>query len=295
MKFLTYMQGGAQVPAVLSPDGRQAVALNALGFMHETLEQFIRAVSPEDLHALYAALPLKRGLPLESLALAAAIPEPLQEIIIMENNFTRDDAEQAAFMARRAAGEPLLPTYFYKKASLCNADGGVIPLYPGHVNELDYQAELCAVTWRDAYQVPRDEAANYIFGYTLINNVIARSLVLRHRRPYIATSLDGYLPMSPLIVTADEFAPGHRFTVRSFVNGALRQNGTTAHLRFDAAYAIADLSQASVLRGASILSLGTPYGCARDISGDGPPTYLKAGDRVTCQVEGVGSVTNIVT
>ncbi len=293
MKFLTYMQGGAQIPAVLSPDGLQAVALNAFGFMHETLEQFIRAVSREELNALRMALPSKGGQPLESLVLMAAIPEPLQEIIIMENNFTRDDAEQAAFAARRAAGERLLPTYFYKKASLCNADGGVIPLYPDHVEQLDYQAELCAVTWGDAYQVTVDEAGSHIFGYTAINNVIARSLVLRHRRPYIATSLDGYLPMAPFIVTVDEFAPGHRFTIRSFVNGALRQNDTTAHLRFDAAYAIADLSQASVLRGASILSLGTPYGCAKDIGGE-PRVYLKAGDRVTCEVESVGSVTNIV-
>lgn len=293
MRFLTYMQDSAPVPAVLSPDGRQAVPLGDLGIMHETLEQFIRAVSREELNALRRALPSKSGLPLESLVLMAAIPEPLQEIIIMENNFTRDDAEQAAFLARRAAGDPLLPTYFYKKASLCNVDGGVIPLYPGHVEQLDYQAELCAVTWGDAYQVPLDAAESHIFGYTVINNVIARNLVLRHRRPYIATSLDGYLPMSPFIVTADEFTPGHRFTIRSFVNGALRQNDTTAHLRFDAAYAIADLSQASVLRGASILSLGTPYGCAKGIGGE-PPAYLKAGDRITCEVEGVGSVTNIV-
>jgi len=183
-----------------------------------------------------------------------------------------------------------LPTYFYKKATRSNFDGGTIPFYTNHVTELDYQAELCVIIWKDIYRCTEAEARKYIFGYIVINNVIAHNLTKKHRRPYIATSLDGFLPMSPYIVTSNEAGYGP-FTIRSYVNGELRQNSTTDFLKFDAAYAIADLSRGALLRAGTILSLGTPYGRGRDKK---PEKYLKSGDIVTCEVVDIGKVTNLV-
>ena len=284
MKFLTFAYHGKQYPAVLSPDGARAVPLEELGFSAPTLEAFIvsgavRSLDPRKLEAA-------SGFDLRSVTLLAPIPEPLQEVLVMENNFAASPEDLAAYRQAHPDG---LPTYFYKKASVCNTDGAPIPSYPGHVTELDYQAELCAVIGQDAYKVRPGDARHYIFGYTVINNVIARNLTVKHRRPYIATSLDGFLPICPYIVTPDE-AP-EEITVRSYVNGELRQEAPTSLAKYDFAYAIADLSQMSILRAGSILTLGTPFGTGADQQ---PPRWLRPGDTVTCEASGVGSVTNTI-
>lgn len=286
MKFLTFAYHGKQYPAVLSPDGARAVPLEELGFSAPTLEAFIlsdavRSLDPRKLEAA-------SGFDLRSVTLLAPIPEPLQEVLVMENNFAASPEDLAAYRQAHPDG---LPTYFYKKASVCNTDGAPVPSYPGHVTQLDYQAELCAVIGRDAYQVSPADAAHYIFGYTVINNVIARNLTVKHRRPYIATSLDGFLPVCPYIVTADEAPSPAEIVVRSYVNGDLRQNAPCSLAKYDFAYAIADLSRMSVLRAGSILTLGTPFGTGADQQ---PPRWLRPGDTVTCEASGIGSVTNTI-
>lgn len=286
MKFLTFEKDGRLVPAVL--DANRAVPLSLLGYAQPSLESFIAEVgSPDGIKERLASV--KGGFDLSEIKLAAAIPEPTQEIIIMENNYCRDAEEAAQFAEKLKNDSSMLPTYYYKKATLANRDGGVIPSYSGYAEQLDYQAELCAVTSRDAFRAP--DAKGYIFGYTVINNVISRALTLRHRRPYISTGLDGFLPMCPFVVTADEFGESPVFTVRSQVNGETRQCASTKLLRFDADYAVRDLSQGSVLRAGSIISLGTPFGSGRDLE---PQKYLNIGDSVVCSADGVGSVSNVI-
>lgn len=277
MKFLMYAYRGRQFPGVLSDDGNRAVSLADCGLNYENLEELARFSTSDQLAQVknWLASHPESGLPLSDVTLLPAIPAPTQEILIMENNFVPDGAE--------------LPTYFYKKATYANCDGGRIPTYPGHVTQLDYQAELCAVVGGDVYQVQPEDAHRRIFGYLVINNVIARNLTIRHRRPYIATSLDGFMPMSSFLVTPDEVTEPIR--IRTWVNGELRQDDTTASAKFSFAYAIADLSRISVLRGGSILSLGTPFGAAKDQT---PSQYLRSGDTVTCEAVGVGVITNVV-
>lgn len=277
MKFVTYAFHGTQHPGVLSPDGKRVIPFAECSLPYTSLEELARFSPAQEQKALakWLADHGDAGLPLETVTLLPAIPAPTQEILIMENNFVPDGA--------------VLPTYFYKKATYANTNGGRIPTYPGHVTQLDYQAELCAVVGSDVYQVRPEEAHRHIFGYLVINNVIARNLTVRHRRPYIATSLDGFLPMSSFLVTADEVDEPIR--IRSWVNGQLRQEDTADSAKFSFAYAIADLSRISVLRGGSIISLGTPFGSGAD---QNPPVFLRSGDVVTCEAEGIGFVTNIV-
>lgn len=277
MKFITFAYHGQFVPGVLSLDGRHALALSDCGLDVPSLEVLARSATSHQLGTLrtYLEAHPNAGLPLENAVLLPAIPSPTQEILIMENNFLHNDPE--------------LPTYYYKKATFANGNGGRIPLYPGHVTQLDYQAELCAVVGGDVYQVSPEQAQSHIFGYLVINNVIARNLTQRHRRPYIATSLDGFLPMSTFLVTPDEVP--HNITIRSWVNGQLRQEAVASDANFSFSYAIADLSRISVLRGGSIISLGTPLGTGAD---QAPPEFLRSGDCITCQADGVGGVTNFV-
>ena len=277
MKFVTYALHGLQSPGVVSLDGKRVIPLTECGLQFKNLEELARFATAKQLQSLKCRLETdcESGIPIEDVTLLPAIPAPTQEILIMENNFVPDGAP--------------LPTYFYKKATCANCNGGRIPTYPGHVTQLDYQAELCAVVGGDVYQALPEEAHRHIFGYLVINNVIARNLTLRHRRPYIATSLDGFLPMSSYLVTPDEITePIH---IRCWVNGQLRQDETADKAKFSFAYAIADLSRISVLRGGSIISLGTPFGSGMDQT---PPVYLQSGDTVTCEAAGIGTITNIV-
>lgn len=277
MKFLMYAHQGKQVAAVMTQDGMRVVPLSECGLLYEDLEQLARFATAAQLDSVKAYLNenSQSGISIQDVTLLPAIPAPTQEILIMENNFVQDGAE--------------LPTYFYKKATYANCSGGRIPTYPGHVTELDYQAELCAVVGGDVYQVQPEEARKHIFGYLVINNVIARNLTVRHRRPYIATSLDGFLPMSSFLVTADEVQAPIR--IRTWVNGELRQDDVSASAKFSFAYAIADLARISVLRGGSIISLGTPFGSGKD---QNPPRYLRSGDVVTCEASGIGTISNVV-
>ena len=288
MRFVTYTAKGRQFPGVLTPDGRRILPLCQAGLPYETLEALARFSTAEELAALSDTLRRhpEAGEPLETVTLLPAIPRPSQEVLVMENNFCADDRELARFLEEK---DSLLPTYYYKKATFSSVSGGRIPTYPGHVAELDYQAELRAVVAGDVYQVTEAEAAGRIFGYMMINNVTARDLTRRHRRPYIATSLDGFLPMGSCLVTPEEV--GEVIRIRSYVNGELRQDSDTRYAKFGFAYAIADLSRISVLRGGSILTLGTPpgSGCHQQ-----PPRYLRSGDVVTCEAEGIGSVTSMV-
>lgn len=288
MRYVMCADRGRAYPAVISADGARAVALSEAGLPYQNLEELARFSDDGEQTALKEWLEAncRAGIPLTQVTLLPAIPAPTQEILVMENNFVKDEEEMAAFETAKTG---LLPTYYYKKATMANVDGGRIPTYPGHVAELDYQAELCAVVAGDVYQCPPEEAQKRIFGYTIINNVIARDLTRRHRRPYIATSLDGFLPMCSYLVTRDEITEPIR--IRSYVNGVLCQDDDTSHAKFSFAYAIADLSRISVLRGGSILTLGTPYGSGCH---QVPARWLRSGDVVTCEAVGIGSVTSVV-
>lgn len=289
MKFVTFCCRGRTCPGVLTEDGAAVVALEALGYAQRTLEAFILAAEREDLDKIRRELPQAPSEPLERVRLLAPIPEPRQEVIIQENNFYMpgEDPEEYRRLIRE---EKVLPTYFYKRTAQATGDGSPIPAYGNRVKELDYQVEVCAVTWHPIFQVTETEAKKEIFGYTLMNNLIARDLVLRHRRPYIATSLDGFQPMGPWIVTADEFQEDPVFLLQSYVNGELRQCATTEQQKFSFPYCMADLAQSSVLQGASFISSGTPFGTARDLK----KPYLKPGDRVRCCAQGLGSMENTV-
>ena len=142
---------------------------------------------------------------------------------------------------------------------------------------------------KDAYCVSEEEAKDYIFGYTVINDVSARDVQTRHKQWYFGKSLDGFLPMGPCIVSADEIAYPPKLPIRSYVNGELRQNSNTELLIFDIDHVISELSQGMTLQAGTIIAMGTPAGVGMGFE---PPKFLKTGDVVTCEIEGIGRITN---
>ena len=119
----------------------------------------------------------------------------------------------------------------------------------------------------------------------------ARELQTRHKQWYFGKSLDGFTPMGPVILTADEVAVPPVFQVRSFVNGEKRQDSSTSLLIHDIAYVISELSQGMTLLPGTMIATGTPAGVGM---GFDPPKFLHAGDEVVCEIEGIGRITNRV-
>ena len=286
MKLLTYQHQGAPRPGVLSPRMKEIYPLSAFGIQADTLEAFIIQSDRAALDSLREKVASGCGeaVPLEQAELLAPIPEPRLPLFCMENNYYRNREE-----ARLAP--PALPTYYWKKATAANRPGGEIPSYPGYAGELDYEPGIALITAADIRNIPYGDAARYIFGYTIVNNVISRQLHRRHRRPVLAVSLDGFLPMGPWITTADEFPSEPVFHLETRVNGEVVQSCSTELMKFTPEFVVSDVSSLSVLKAASIFWMGTPLGCGKD---QRPPRYLVPGDVVECTVRELGTLRNTV-
>ena len=167
----------------------------------------------------------------------------------------------------------------------------LIPSYPELVTSLDYEAELAVIIGRDCKNVRERDVAACIFGYTVMNDVSARNLQTEHNQWYFGKSLDGFTPMGPCIVTEDEVPYPPALSISSTVNGELRQNSNTKYLLHSISEIIAELSQGMTLLAGTIIATGTPAGVGM---GFNPPKFLKSGDIVTCEIEKIGRLTNMV-
>lgn len=228
---------------------------------------------------------------LEAVKLCAPIVHPRQDVICLGINYDAHAQEAGRFSNEAFGGERPYTIYFSKRVSTATGLGDFIPAYEGLVDSLDYEAELGVILGKDAKDVSKEEAEAYIFGYTVINDVSARNLQTRHKQWYRGKSLDGFTPMGPCIVTADEIADVQNLDIRCYVNGQLRQSSNTKYMIQTVAGAIAELSQGMTLQAGTIIATGTPAGVGMGMQ---PPTFLRSGDTVVCEIENIGRLENTV-
>ena len=282
MKLVTYLHNGKEAVGVLSEDG---TAVHPLPF--PDMNALIEAPREQLLAAAEAA---KGALPLAAVTLLAPIPRPRQDIICLGMNY-RDHLTEAANYDSAFAKERPVTVYFSKRVSQAVAPEGFIESHPGLVERLDYEAELAVIIGRTVKNVKAADAADYIFGYTILNDVSARLLQTSHKQFYFGKSLDGFTPMGPCITTADEIAFPPALTLTTQVNGELRQNSNTELLLNSIAEIIEELSSGMTLLPGTIIATGTPAGVGM---GFDPPKFLKPGDVVECTIAGIGTLRNTV-
>lgn len=238
---------------------------------------------PESLQTLAA-------LPFSSVELLAPIPEPAQDILCLGLNYRAHAEESARF--KKAVFVPAdAAVYFSKRVNRALPSGRSIEGHADLDAQLDYEVELAVVIGRDARNVSMESAFEYIFGYTILNDVSARTLQDRHRQWYFGKSLDGFAPMGPCIVTEDEFDRPPALAIRSYVNGEIRQSANTADMVHGIKSVIAELSGGMTLRAGTIIATGTPAGVGMGMR---PPRFLKRGDVVRCDIEKIGVLENAV-
>ena len=159
------------------------------------------------------------------------------------------------------------------------------------VNELDYEGELAVVIGKKAKDVPTSEALSYVFGYTILNDVSARDFQFKGSQWTPGKSFDTFAPTGPCIVTSKELPDPENLAVRTWVNGELRQDGNTREMIFTVAQTIYHLSRVMTLEPCDIIATGTPSGVAMAMK---PPKWLRHGDVVRIEIEGIGVLENQV-
>jgi 2-keto-4-pentenoate hydratase/2-oxohepta-3-ene-1,7-dioic acid hydratase in catechol pathway len=185
---------------------------------------------------------------------------------------------------------PAYPMLFAKFANAV-ADPGQPVVRPRATDKLDLECELGVIIGRRASHLSRAEALDAVFGYTVLNDVTMRDLQREDRQWLRAKGSDGFAPIGPLVVTADELGDGSGLRLRSTVNGETWQDSSTDQMIFDVATLVAFVSRTITLEPGDLIATGTPAGVGHY---QVPPRYLVAGDRMRVEIEGIGAVENPV-
>lgn len=223
-----------------------------------------------------------RRLDLAEVDLRAPVPRPPAFLGIARN--------YADHIAELGADRPEHQTWFAKLSTCVVGPGDGVEV-PAVSDMVDYEGELGVVIGRRCRHVPVDRALEVVAGYTVVNDVSVRDWQRRTPTMLLGKGFDTHGPMGPWIVTADEVDDPQDRAVRTWVDGELRQDGTTADMIFSCAQMVAHLSTVATLEPGTVLATGTPAGVG---AASDPPRWLIAGDTVTVEVEGIGVLTNPV-
>lgn len=235
-----------------------------------------------------------RIVPLAEVQLLAPVLEPPHNILCVGKNYHAHAREftRSGFDAGATEAEaiPRAPIIFTKPSTSISAPDDDIPLWPGLGGAVDYEAELAVVIGKAGRFIPRERAFDHVFGYTILNDITARDLQRAHKQWFLGKGIDGFAPMGPWIVTADEINPTD-LRVSCRVNGEIRQDASTADLIFDIPALIETISRSMTLSPGDIIATGTPEGVGIGFT---PPRFLNDGDIVEVEVSGIGRLRNTV-
>ena len=266
-----------------SKDGKRAYLLRA----YKTMNVLLLKGHDGSIPPLSEALDLND----DSVEILSPIPHPRADVICLGINYSDHAKEAAGFDSEAFGKDRPDPIFFSKRVDYSQGTGNIIPMHEDICDSLDYETELGVIIGKEAFRVKAEEAADYIFGYTIINDVSARNLQTRHKQWYFGKSLDGFTPMGPCIVSKDEFDGIPELDIKTWVNGELRQSSNTKNLITGIPEIIEILSAGMTLSPGTIIATGTPSGVGMGMD---PPCFLKDGDEVICEIEGIGRLVNKV-
>lgn len=223
--------------------------------------------------------------PLEKLKLLAPIPRTRKNIFCVGKNYR----EHVKEMGPDPIPEHLI--IFTKPPTAIIGCDETIPHHTDVTDALDYEGELAIVIGKTGIDIPVEKSLDYVFGYTILNDVSARDLQKRHVQFFLGKSLDGSCPVGPWIVDKTEIPNPHGLWLETRVNGELRQNGNTSEMIFSVPEIIATLSRGMTLEPGDIIATGTPAGVGK---GFNPPKYLQSGDVIEITIKKIGTLRNTV-
>lgn len=287
MKFANLKTPNGAVLAVIDAERKSYVPVSELlpGFQGDLVDLIeIGAQLPQPAASAFR--------PFKDEDLLAPIERPRRNIFCVGKNYTEHAKEfnRSGFDASSTSDMPEYPVVFTKPASTIIGPGAVIPNHSKVTSQLDYEVELAVIIGKGGIGITEDAALSHVWGYTIVNDVTARDLQKLHRQWFLGKSLDGFCPMGPYVVTADEI-DGSRLDIQCWVNDELRQNSNTAQLIFDIPRLIATISAGIELQPGDIIATGTPAGVGIGFT---PPRFLASGDQLRLTVSGIGDLINTI-
>jgi 2-keto-4-pentenoate hydratase/2-oxohepta-3-ene-1,7-dioic acid hydratase in catechol pathway len=278
MRLITYDDGRGPRPGSLV--GEHVLPL-AERVAARSVRGLLETLGPEDLTALAEQAAGLDPVPLSSVRLLAPVPDP-QKIICLGLNY-RDHARESG------QEPPAAPMWFAKFANSLIGSGETVVLPAAHPDHVDYEAELAVVIGRQAHRVQPGAALAHVAGAMSFNDVTARDLQFQNPLWTAGKAIDTFAPCGPALVTLDEIADIQALGLRTRINGELLQEGTTAEQIFGVAEVVAWLSRTMTLLPGDIIATGTPAGI-----GATKGRFLRSGDQVEVEVDGLGTVSNPV-
>lgn len=224
--------------------------------------------------------------PIEEVKILAPIPRLTKNVFCVAKNYY-DHAEEMG--GKEDVDEHMM--MFSKAPTTVIGHGEEIDPHLHLTKELDYEGELAIVIGKRGKQIAEKDVMDYIFGYTIVNDITARDLQSRHKQFFLGKSLDTSCPMGPYIVHKSAIEDVKNLTIKTLVNDELRQNGNTKHMIFSIEYIISTISQGTTLEPGDIIATGTPAGVGK---GFHPPKYLQPGDIIEIEIDGIGILKNKV-
>ena len=245
-------------------------------------------LAPNSLEALQTGKLQRALLEEKSVMLLAPIPRPPRNVFAVGLNYADHVAESGTALAL-----PEAPVYFSKASTAVIGPNTAVVADPRLTRKLDWEVELGVVIGTGGRWISRDRALDHIFGYTIVNDISARDL--HEGRPggqwFLAKSMDGFCPMGPALVSAEEIGDPQDLELALRVNGLEKQRSNTKHMIFGVAEIIADLSRYVTLEPGDVITTGTPSGTG---VGRVPPEFLHPGDVMEAEVELVGVLRTLV-
>ncbi|MFX3673933.1 MAG: fumarylacetoacetate hydrolase family protein [Paenisporosarcina sp.] len=233
--------------------------------------------------ATTAENPNQFKLTFESIEWLSPIPRTPKNVFGVGRNYS----DHAKEMGSSAAPEHVM--IFTKSPTTIAGEGDTLPVHANLTSSYDYEGELAVVISKRGDNVPKNLAYDYIFGYTIANDLTARDLQAKHQQYFLGKSLQGSCPMGPYIVTKDELPNPQSLTIVTKVNDEVRQNGHTNDMIFPIDQLIEDISSMVTLEPGDVILTGTPSGVGK---GFNPPKFLVTGDTVKVSIEGIGTLCN---
>lgn len=229
----------------------------------------------------------------ENARLLAPIPRPPKNVFCVGKNY-HEHAKEFASSGFDGGAKDVVPPYpvvFSKAHTAISGPGDAIPFDRDPTGGLDYEGELAVVIGRGGRRIARADALAHVFGYTLVNDVTARHLQKRHSQWVLGKGLDGFCPMGPAILTADEVPDPRALVLTTHVNGEKRQEAPVSDLIFDIPTLIEAISAGITLEPGDVIATGTPAGVG---IGFDPPRFLQRGDAVRIEVRQIGVLENVL-
>lgn len=283
MRIAAFSFQGRKLVGIVDADGETVRPFN---LPQEEAEQGITALI-ERLDAPQTLEPL----PVSEVELSAPIPRPRRNLFCVGKNYYDHAHEFAGSGFDSSAGNgavPAHPIIFSKVPESVVGPGAEVGYRSGVTSALDYEVELAVILGRKGRGIPSEDAMAYVWGYTILNDVTARDLQQRHSQWLLGKSQDSFCPMGPWAVTADKIDLADTM-LRCWVNGELRQSANTRDMIFNVPKLISVISAGITLYPGDIIATGTPAGVG---IGYKPPRYLKGGDVVRLEIDGIGALEN---